>query len=78
MFPHKGSYHLKHQYAVLMEGEPALKNVIIIVQIGWGQKEHLERSKEVGINYHLVKPIHIETLKQLLEKIYASREPQIA
>jgi CheY-like chemotaxis protein len=46
---------------------PELEKTVIVAQTGWGQKEHLLRSKEAGFNHHLVKPISIETL----EKIFA-------
>ncbi len=44
---------------------PELENAVIIAQTGWGQKEHLVRSKEAGFNHHLVKPISIETLENI-------------
>lgn len=49
-----------------MRKEAALRNTIFIAQTGWGQKEHRERSKEAGFDYHLVKPVDIEALKNIL------------
>lgn len=49
-----------------MRKEPALKNTIYVAQTGWGQKEHREHSKEAGFDYHLVKPVSIDTLKDIL------------
>jgi len=49
-----------------MRKEPVLQNTIFIAQTGWGQKEHRERSKEAGFDYHLVKPIDIKALKNIL------------
>ena len=49
-----------------MHKEPALQNTTFIAQTGWGQKEHRERSKEAGFDYHLVKPVDIEVLKNIL------------
>jgi len=49
-----------------MRKEPVLQNTIFIAQTGWGKKEHRERSKEAGFNYHLVKPVDIEVLKNVL------------
>ena len=45
---------------------PALKNSIFIAQTGWGQKEHRERTKEAGFDYHLVKPVDIKALTNIL------------
>jgi len=49
-----------------MHKDPVLQNTIFIAQTGWGQKEHRERSREAGFDYHLVKPIDITALKNLL------------
>ena len=49
--------------------EPTLRDAVIIAQTGWGQKEHLKLSQEAGFNYHLVKPIRIETLEGILAKV---------
>ena len=49
-----------------MRKEPVLRNTIFIAQTGWGQKEHRERSKEAGFDYHLLKPVDIEVLKNIL------------
>lgn len=49
-----------------MRKEPVLQKTIFMAQTGWGQKEHRERSKEAGFDYHLVKPVNIEALKNIL------------
>ncbi len=51
---------------------PALANTAIIAQTGWSQKEHRDRSKEAGFDHHLVKPIHMETLQELLQQLEKS------
>jgi len=49
-----------------MRAEPVLQNTLFIAQTGWGEKEHRERSKEAGFDYHLVKPVDMEALKNIL------------
>jgi len=49
-----------------MRNEPILQNTFFVAQTGWGQNEHRERSKEAGFDHHLVKPIDIEVLKNIL------------
>ena len=49
-----------------MRNEPALQNTVFIALTGWGEREHHERSKEAGFDYHLVKPLDIEALKDIL------------
>ena len=49
-----------------MHKEPVLQNTTFIALTGWGQKEQIERSKEAGFDYHLVKPLDINALKNIL------------
>jgi PAS domain S-box-containing protein len=53
----------------IFRSNPAYNNVLIIAQTGWGQKEHLQRSKEVGFDHHLVKPIRMDVLQELFANI---------
>ncbi len=45
---------------------PETRDATIIAQTGWGQEEHRQRSREAGFDHHLVKPIDIQSLQQLL------------
>ncbi len=47
--------------------DPDLNNTVFIAQTGWGQKEHIERSKEAGFDHHLVKPIDLQQLQEVLK-----------
>ena len=51
---------------------PAFADTVIIAQTGWGQKEHLERSKRAGFDYHLVKPVQLEKLEKILADLEIS------
>ena len=48
---------------------PELQHCIIIAQTGWGQKEHKQRSREAGFDFHLVKPIRMEMLQEVLDSV---------
>ena len=54
--------------------EPALKNTKIVALTGWGQKEHRERSKEAGFDYHLVKPVTVDALQEVLDSLKLQKE----
>ncbi len=56
-----------------MRLEPTLQNTVFIAQTGWGQKEHRERSKEAGFDHHLVKPLNIEVLQNILSLLDKER-----
>ena len=53
----------------VMRKEPMLKNTIFIAQTGWGQEEHRQRSKEAGFDHHMVKPIDMQKLQDLVASI---------
>lgn len=40
---------------------------VIVALTGWGQQSDRERSREAGFDHHLVKPIDLEAIRQLIE-----------
>ncbi|MDB5335093.1 MAG: sensor hybrid histidine kinase, partial [Planctomycetaceae bacterium] len=49
----------------------------IIALTGWGQAEDRQRTKEAGFDHHLVKPVDVARLKELLDEAAAQPpEPQ--
>lgn len=40
--------------------------IVLIALTGWGQEEDLQRSREAGMDHHLVKPVNFDTLERLL------------
>lgn len=42
------------------------KDMILIALTGWGQDEDRRRSQAAGFNFHLVKPLELALLEQLL------------
>ena len=49
-----------------MRKEHSLENILIVAQTGWGETEHKERAIAAGFSSHLVKPIKIDALKNIL------------
>jgi PAS domain S-box-containing protein len=49
-----------------MRKEPGGNRLLLIAATGWGQAEHLSRSREAGFDHHMVKPIDVLALQQLL------------
>lgn len=52
-----------------MRKDPLHKDTYFVAQTGWGQPEHRRRSQEAGFHHHLVKPVNIATLEELLRGI---------
>jgi signal transduction histidine kinase/ActR/RegA family two-component response regulator len=61
-----------------MRADPLLKETVFIAQTGWGQQEHLERSREAGFAAHLVKPIEMARLQAALEQFCPQAPPRVS
>lgn len=56
-----------YEVAQRVRQQPWGLDVVLIALTGWGQDEDRRRSQEAGFNFHLVKPIELDALEQLLE-----------
>src|SRR5205809_914364 len=54
--------------------QPGGQSIIIFALTGWGQEGDMLRSKEAGCDGHLVKPVEIADLEQILSD-FARRKP---
>jgi CheY-like chemotaxis protein len=48
---------------------PETRDCVLIAATGYGREEDNQRSKQIGFNHHLVKPIDLNTLPQLIESL---------
>ena len=46
------------------------KSMFLIAVTGWGQEEDRQRSSEVGLNVHMVKPVEPAALERLLAELH--------
>ena len=60
--PNSNGYELAHQ----LRSQPGLENVILAALTGYGQDSDRQKAKDAGFDYHLVKPVSIEALEELL------------
>ena len=61
-----------YEVASQLRTEPCCRDATIIAISGYGQEEDRRRSKESGIDHHLVKPVDFDEIKRLLAE--ADRE----
>jgi CheY-like chemotaxis protein len=60
-----------YELARRIRNQPEYRDVTLIALSGWGYDEDRLRSKQAGINYHLVKPADPELVRRLLAKLPA-------
>ena len=53
----------------MMRSDPIFESTVFVAQTGWSQREHQLRSQEAGFDYHLVKPIQLNDLKKIFDKL---------
>lgn len=56
-----------------MRDMPALADTVFAAQTGWGEEQHRRASKEAGFDHHLVKPVSMDSLQDLLASIKAQK-----
>lgn len=55
-----------YEVAQLLRQRPALKNTVLVAMTGYGQESDLQRSREAGFDYHLVKPAAFGKVLEIL------------
>jgi CheY-like chemotaxis protein len=53
--------------------QPGGAEVVLVALTGWGQDEDRRRSQEAGFDLHVVKPVDLMALEQLLAGLPATR-----
>jgi CheY-like chemotaxis protein len=49
------------------------RDMLLIAMTGWGQEHDRQQSAASGFDHHLVKPIHIQGLMEMLEQLDPGR-----
>jgi two-component system CheB/CheR fusion protein len=45
-----------------------LRHILLMAQTGWGQEEDRQRSREAGFDHHIVKPIDMQSLQEIIRQ----------
>ena len=61
------------EVAALLRAEPGLGDAVLIAMTGYGETAARERSKAVGFDHHLVKPVDIDKILAILAGLPPSR-----
>jgi signal transduction histidine kinase/ActR/RegA family two-component response regulator len=68
--PNMDGYELARQ----LRNAPGTEGLLLVALTGYGQDSDKQRAKDAGFDYHLVKPVSLEALQDLLASLPASRE----
>jgi CheY-like chemotaxis protein len=58
-----------YEAAAALRERDGLKGLVLIAMTGWGQEEDRKRSMLAGFDFHLVKPVPLGSLQDLLGRI---------
>lgn len=64
-----------YELARRVRERPELRDVSLVVLSGWNQQADQARSRALGIEHHLVKPVDIQELERVLSRICLHRPP---
>ena len=56
-----------HDVARALRQKPGGENLLLVAMTGFGQAEDRRRSREAGFDIHLVKPVSLDTLAEVLQ-----------
>ena len=60
-----------YELAAELRSSPTLERVCLVAITGYAQEEHRRRSREVGFDYHCVKPLDFATLYRIIDGLDA-------
>lgn len=61
-----------YEIATAIRRDPALRNLVLVALTGYGRPEDRNRAMAAGFDYHLVKPVDVGTLEDLLDRLAPS------
>jgi PAS domain S-box-containing protein len=62
-----------YEVARRLRADPSLAGTVLIAVSGWGQEGDRRRSREAGIDHHLIKPVEFKAIQALLASLKPCR-----
>ena len=60
--------------ARMIREQPQGKTIVLVALTGWGQAEGRRKSREAGVDGHMVKPVDLDALKTLLIELLPTKD----
>jgi signal transduction histidine kinase/ActR/RegA family two-component response regulator len=61
-----------YEVARTVRADPALERVVLIALTGYGSAEDRARSRAAGFDHHLVKPVNVDALRDVVDNVAAA------
>src|SRR5690606_26354087 len=58
-----------HEVASALRVNPLAASTILVALTGWGSEEDKRRTRAAGFDFHLVKPVSLRTLAEVLSRL---------
>lgn len=58
-----------YEAARRIRSEPWGKSIVLAALTGWGNDDDVARSRDAGFDHHLIKPLELDALRQLLNEL---------
>ena len=62
-----------YEVAAAIRNDPALRHLVLVALTGYGRPEDKNRAMAAGFDYHLIKPVDVGTLKELVGRVALPR-----
>jgi CheY-like chemotaxis protein len=64
-----------YEIAAAVRSDPALKHLVLVAITGYGREEDKKRAMGAGFDYHLVKPVDLGMLQELVGRVTLPADP---
>jgi signal transduction histidine kinase len=58
-----------HEVAARLRGDPRHASTVLVALTGWGSEEDKRRTRNTGFDFHLVKPVSVDAVNEILSRL---------
>jgi signal transduction histidine kinase/CheY-like chemotaxis protein len=58
-----------HEVATRLRADPCYASTVLVALTGWGSEEDKRRTRSTGFDFHLVKPVSLDALNDILSRL---------
>jgi signal transduction histidine kinase/ActR/RegA family two-component response regulator len=62
-----------HEIAKRLRADPRRASTVLVAVTGWGSEEDKQRTQRAGFDFHLVKPVGLDSVQEILGRLAAGR-----